>query len=796
MDKQQIKEMLQFSDLTEEEKAKRGILGRLYGPCASIVDATRNGRRYSDELWRKVFTENEIVKEMFQNGGIPLELDHPVDREETDSTKIAAMLPAPPQEDRDGHLMCYVDIIDTPCGKIAYQLAKYGFKLGISSRGTGDLYQNSDGTEDVDPDTYDFTTFDLVLLPAVKDARLAMTESFNTKKAKLKAALTESYNQSSKEDRRIMAEAMNDLKLKEFLDDTDKYEEDEDFELSESGDKDLSEGVFDKVKSRLNGITTDIKEVTTRLKQLEKQLSSQVYYCSSKHSKINMHSLGSDGKVEKVLSAVFMEKDIAQHVKDEIDKLGKGVTTKLVKLYAPFGGYPGEKKQDKDDDEYYAVLCIVDKQDEEKNESVKTRTFEAKGNTTTVDDDDEKIAEESVEEEPEDEDEDKKKDKKKKSKKDKKDKADKEEAAEESDEIEVEFDDEADEAEDAEDTDNDTIEDLTVKDFIKELKDYDNKLLVDVAPLNIEGKEYKLDNLSLEETDDKLVLNFDYIPTEENPAEEDNINNEVAPEFETEVPTDVEPIDASVAPVAVDDGMAELMDSLKKTIRDKKALEEEVKALKTERAVGDTKVQELTEQVEKYKTSFERVSKIAASAKKFEKENVALKEDLAKKEDLINKAVTLTESAKTNAASDKARIKELTESLAKANKQVEIQNAALTKQATEFQAKLEERAAVAKKYSTMARQVVEHYIEQRAKMLGVHSSEITRRLNEHYTLNDIDAACDAIMESGARMSTLPFNSASRVRVTESVDRSAKVVKKSVDDGYDIDNSLLELAGLI
>ena len=270
----------------------------------------------------------------------------------------------------------------------------------------------------------------------------------------------------------------------------------------------------------------------------------------------------------------------------------------------------------------------------------------------------------------------------------------------------------------------------------------------------------------------------------------------MAPEFETEVPTDVEPIDASVAPVAVDDGMAELMDSLKKTIRDKKALEEEVKALKTERAVGDTKVQELTEQVEKYKTSFERVSKIAASAKKFEKENVALKEDLAKKEDLINKAVTLTESAKTNAASDKARIKELTESLAKANKQVEIQNAALTKQATEFQAKLEERAAVAKKYSTMARQVVEHYIEQRAKMLGVHSSEITRRLNEHYTLNDIDAACDAIMESGARMSTLPFNSASRVRVTESVDRSAKVVKKSVDDGYDIDNSLLELAGLI
>ena len=46
----QIRESLSFIDLTEEEKQKRGILARLYGPCASISDATRNGRLYSDEL--------------------------------------------------------------------------------------------------------------------------------------------------------------------------------------------------------------------------------------------------------------------------------------------------------------------------------------------------------------------------------------------------------------------------------------------------------------------------------------------------------------------------------------------------------------------------------------------------------------------------------------------------------------------------------------------------------------------------------------------------------------------------
>jgi hypothetical protein len=99
------------------------------------------------------------------------------------------MLPAPPMRDKDGHLICYIDIIDTPCGKIAYQLAKYGFKLGISSRGSGDLYTDEYGDEAVDPETYDFTTFDLVILPAVKDARLVMESFEGDKVKKLKHAL-------------------------------------------------------------------------------------------------------------------------------------------------------------------------------------------------------------------------------------------------------------------------------------------------------------------------------------------------------------------------------------------------------------------------------------------------------------------------------------------------------------------------------------------------------------------------------------------------------------------------------
>lgn len=127
--------------------------------------------------------------------------------------KIAAMLPEPPKRDKNGHLICYIDLLDTPCGKIAYQLAKYGFRLGISSRGTGDLYTDENGNESVDPNTYDFTTFDLVLLPAVKDARLTMCESYTPKMTKLKKAITESLNKATPEDRVIMENTLKDLQL-------------------------------------------------------------------------------------------------------------------------------------------------------------------------------------------------------------------------------------------------------------------------------------------------------------------------------------------------------------------------------------------------------------------------------------------------------------------------------------------------------------------------------------------------------------------------------------------------------
>lgn len=266
-----------FKDLTPEEKQKRGILGTLYGPMASIVQPTRNGRKYSEKLWEKVFND-DIVKEMLEKGGIPGELDHPTDRTETCSEKIAIMMPEAPKKDDQGHLVGRFDIIDTPCGKIAYALAKYGFQFGISSRGEGDVEEDFDGNESVDPDTYNFQAFDLVLLPAVKDARLKMVESLDKNKIQLKKALNEALENASTSDKKIMTETLDNLKI-------DYKPEMVDNKINESLEPEQSEEASD---TGSNEIVKDLQEALRSKKALEDkvaELQEKLSVCYTKELK-------------------------------------------------------------------------------------------------------------------------------------------------------------------------------------------------------------------------------------------------------------------------------------------------------------------------------------------------------------------------------------------------------------------------------------------------------------------------------------------------------------------------------
>ena len=203
----EILEALKMQPLTEEEKASRHILGRWYGPIATCNEGTRNGRKYNRELWERALND-ELFHEKIANKCLFLELGHPIDREETDMSKVCACIPEMPKI-IDGDLCAYVDVLDTPNGKILKTLCDYGFIPGISSRGSGDIMPN----DEVDPETFFLECWDIVGIPAVKKARLSMCESIDSNTIKLKKALTESINKASEEDKVIMKETLENLEI-------------------------------------------------------------------------------------------------------------------------------------------------------------------------------------------------------------------------------------------------------------------------------------------------------------------------------------------------------------------------------------------------------------------------------------------------------------------------------------------------------------------------------------------------------------------------------------------------------
>ena len=202
-----ILEALQMQPLSKEEMASRHILGRMYGPIATCVESTRNGRLYNKPLWEKAL-QDEIFLEKVATKALFLELGHPADREETDMKQTCACIPEVPKIVGDD-LCAYVDILDTPNGRLLKTLVDYGFVPGISSRGSGDVMDNNQ----VDPETFFLETWDIVQLPAVKKARLNVCESLDSDGLKLKKALAESYKAAKEEDKDTMKRALENLNI-------------------------------------------------------------------------------------------------------------------------------------------------------------------------------------------------------------------------------------------------------------------------------------------------------------------------------------------------------------------------------------------------------------------------------------------------------------------------------------------------------------------------------------------------------------------------------------------------------
>ena len=201
-----------YTKLSDEETTQRGVIGRLVGPIADTKKPTRNGRAYSKELWEKVFN-SPIMKEKLENRCLFSELGHPTDRTEIDMEKVCACMAEKPKVGSDGLLYGVFDILPTPNGKILKILCDYGTRIGVSSRGNGDIIQDFDGNEAVDPDTYDCECWDFVVIPAVESVRMSyVTESLQNKKS-LQESLNGAIAEANDEDKKVMTETLESLNI-------------------------------------------------------------------------------------------------------------------------------------------------------------------------------------------------------------------------------------------------------------------------------------------------------------------------------------------------------------------------------------------------------------------------------------------------------------------------------------------------------------------------------------------------------------------------------------------------------
>lgn len=194
-----IEEISRSREVTLDESVQptEKSLGTIKGICADYANATRNGNFYSRKLWENVF-KDPLVKEALEDRVLLGELDHPIDgRLEASAANACIVMTGYEFDDKEQVLRGSFDILPTPSGKVLRSLLDYGCRLGLSSRGEGDVTVDDQGKNVVAEDgSYYFVGFDAVAMPAVKKAKPALQESLS-KRLTFKESLSEQISSAS-----------------------------------------------------------------------------------------------------------------------------------------------------------------------------------------------------------------------------------------------------------------------------------------------------------------------------------------------------------------------------------------------------------------------------------------------------------------------------------------------------------------------------------------------------------------------------------------------------------------------
>lgn len=765
-----------YEKLSLEEQEKRQILGRLKGVIADLKNPTRNGRKYSEELWENVFNDT-IMQEKIKNRCCFGELGHPTDRTEVDMEKIAICLAETPKRGEDGKLYGVFDILNTPNGRILKTLCDYGCNIGISSRGQGDLFTDIDGEEAVDPNTYECECFDVVVVPAVETARLQyVTEGLENKKS-LKTALNESLSKATEEEKKVMESTLAELNINLNEDAEDMKDElyfvDYISDYGDENDTYYPELKFTVIKPG----ETQSSQITVRATGKKEDLEKFI-----KEHNEDIKTLVDEGSVdahwlEALIDPTTIKIVVKEETNEEVDSEKEN-----------------DQAKDIDDYEFSADEFITRIHDEFSPEECNKLYF-------TEYQFDKKPPEDDVEQRIAD-------------------------ALREKGGIEIK-----EVSEVKESLEEDVDKDLETKleahneyiSYLTKVIEEEEKALAKEANEEIKAAiQRRLDNMraDLEAALPDAIKDAAEAPAEEveveketislEAPEEEECNGENCADIKTEEETE-EAIDDNTS--AIDDGDSDVIESLKEALKKVSEYEDSLKVLQEKLAVSDTKVNELTEENNQHRQAISRLAQISKASKELQDNVTALEESLKEKDTVIedqkSRIARLVKSRKESVSESLSlnesintknnEVKTLKESLDQSKEQIENLTEELSKTKAESESKISElteglakETSLKEAYIKLANKAVNKYIEIRANNLGLTSKDIKRKLGESYTLEDVDQVCEDLKAYQLNVSKLPFNIDRKVGIKVTEARSNTSRSNKFDDD-EVDDNLIKLA---
>lgn len=746
-----VTDKFEYKKLSPEEQQKRGILGRLVGIIADSKNATRNGRKYSEALWENVF-KDPIMKERIETNCCFGELGHPTDREETDMEKIAICMDGLPKKDSNGKLQAIFNILDTPNGRILKTLCDYGCKIGVSSRGSGEVSTNFDGTEDVDPESYECQGFDAVIIPAVKEARLNyVTEELNKTRYNktLKARLQESYNKASADDKKIMKETFDNIGV--------SFKEPYPVEFTYTEETDES---YTNYFGHLNVVADSEKEA---LDKAERYVNSIKY----QNDHMNQHSFRNFHIGDTAYTNVDLVEDFEP----------------VVKYYAIIGYEPADGETGPSGDKFFIDSEVVAASSEDEAREKLDADSDANIQEVTRDDYEEYLEWSKQQEEYADIDIDKPLTEAKFG------------AYKYVYGVHV-------------------INPKTGADQLlggsKDLADA-SRIAKDQAKqvftnpwMSAKQKYDYLENMYISD-DDKYV--------ESGTAEFDDYIEKLLSKLEKQLNEDIEDISLDIKSEdeteAVDNNKA-IVDQLQELLEHNRELESQVMSLQEKLSVCYAKDSLKEEKINSYKNAIKTLTednkKLNALVEKFNTTKEKL-DDSSKNvktlESLLKTSLESKKALKARLSEKSSEISTLKEQLEAATKVKETLNENYNVSQKErdllkkdYEEKLNNSKQLIEKYKAVAKNAVNKYINSQAVRIGVKPEEIKNKLPESYGFSDIDSICEDLKKYKISVGRLPFNAEllreNKVKMTATPSKNDPLTGLgNIDD--DVDSQLLSLA---